>query len=62
MRKYEEKRLVFIVNPSAKNGVSKKIWNKLNYKAGYIPYEVFYTKHQKTNAQDLAVFYCSINI
>ncbi|MEC1374098.1 diacylglycerol kinase family lipid kinase [Heyndrickxia oleronia] len=48
-----EKRLVFIVNPSAKNGVSKKIWNKLNYKLDNIPYEVFYTKHQK-HAQDLA--------
>ncbi|MGE6259398.1 diacylglycerol/lipid kinase family protein [Heyndrickxia sporothermodurans] len=41
------KKLVFIVNPEAKNGASIKVWRRIERKILDIPYEVYYSKERK---------------
>ncbi|GIN88155.1 diacylglycerol kinase [Heyndrickxia sporothermodurans] len=41
------KKLVFIVNPEAKNGASIKVWRRIERKIVDIPYEVYYSKERK---------------
>ncbi|MGE8204270.1 diacylglycerol/lipid kinase family protein [Heyndrickxia sp. NPDC080065] len=41
------KKLVFIVNPVAKNGVSLKVWRRIERKLLDIPHEVYYSKERK---------------
>lgn len=41
------KKLVFIVNPEAKNGASIKVWRRIERKIVDIPYEVYYSKERR---------------
>ncbi|MBW8349290.1 diacylglycerol kinase family lipid kinase [Bacillus sp. IITD106] len=43
----EKRKLIFIVNPAAKNGYSLRIWKKLSKQLRDIPHEVYFT--EKTN-------------
>ncbi|MBS4200052.1 diacylglycerol kinase family lipid kinase [Bacillus sp. FJAT-49732] len=43
----DKRKLIFIINPAAKNGYSLRIWKKLSRQLQDIPYEVFFT--EKTN-------------
>jgi YegS/Rv2252/BmrU family lipid kinase len=47
------KKLVFIVNPVAKNGASLKTWKKVEEHLQYINYEVYFSKH-KNHAKQIA--------
>ena len=40
------KKLIFIVNPKAKNGLSLKTWKKIEHKLAAFPHTVLYTKYK----------------
>ncbi|MBS4216761.1 diacylglycerol kinase family lipid kinase [Bacillus sp. FJAT-49711] len=51
MKMNEQRKLIFIVNPAAKNGYSLRIWKKLKKQLTNIPHEVFFTKETMDGAK-----------
>ncbi|MDQ0343455.1 diacylglycerol/lipid kinase family protein [Lederbergia wuyishanensis] len=47
----EKRKLIFIVNPAAKNGFSLRIWKKLSMQLKDIPYEVYFTEKTRDGTE-----------
>lgn len=55
-----KKRLVFIINPEAKNGASLKVWNSVKRKLVNIPYEIYFSKY-RNDAKNIAFSVAAAN-
>ncbi|MCR2821802.1 diacylglycerol/lipid kinase family protein [Lederbergia panacisoli] len=51
MKRNEQRELIFIVNPAAKNGYSLRVWKKLKKQLTDIPHEVYFTEKTMDGAK-----------